>query len=360
MSVSARAKGQLIRRNQNADIPAAYSRGQLRSSRPPKYKMNQNGNMSIIHCEFVSEIETDVLSINQTYKFALNPGIIGTFPWLSGIATRFESYRFKRIQAFYTPMVGTATSGYVAMGIDYDADDPAPASLTQLLQYKDANYDAPYRHFAVSSELVDRQTLSSQKYIRFGNVSGDIKTYDLGNLWVLLAPSVSGPIGAVEIEYEVELVTPALNLDALIQANSAKVLSSGSVSRSAPFGLTPNITGGLAIEAKQDISNSLTGISLNRSGQFIMESEGTGTVLNPAITPAMHILNPDGVEDTTGTWGSIVSAEWIVDTAATGAVLVVLYALNSPLAGISIDFNAVATTLTSMTSRVSPYLKSLA
>lgn len=71
-----------------------------------------------------------------------NPACELLFPWLSGVAQRYERYRFNKLSFKFVPSQATTTPGRVYAAWDYDYDDMLPLSKTELM----ANYsvvDAP-------------------------------------------------------------------------------------------------------------------------------------------------------------------------------------------------------------------------
>ncbi len=75
--------------------PIVYSRLKAGTT-PPKFTSNENkeNSVSVQHREYIG----DVLGSQdfRIQEFALNPGAVGTFPWLSKLAVNFKCYCFKR------------------------------------------------------------------------------------------------------------------------------------------------------------------------------------------------------------------------------------------------------------------------
>ena len=57
------------------------------------------------------------------------------FPWLSGIATSFDRYRFSKLIVHYTPRVGLNTDGIVHIAYDPSSTDPVPTE-SEMLQMR--------------------------------------------------------------------------------------------------------------------------------------------------------------------------------------------------------------------------------
>lgn len=192
-------------------VPVAKA---LRVRNPgPRYgKASTPSGVRVRHREFIWDITAS--NPFEYDEFDVNPGIAATFPWLAAIASRFESYRFHSLKFVYESAVSTAASGAVMMAVDYDASDAGPANKTTLMSYKDAARSAPWDHceFVASSE--DLHKLKTH-YVRSGVVPGtDIKTYDVGKLYVATQgqdATWNNLVGELYVEYDVELLTPQLN-----------------------------------------------------------------------------------------------------------------------------------------------------
>lgn len=81
-----------------------------------------------------------------------NPGIAGSFPWLSPIAQNYTKFRFRYLRFFFSGSCPTSTTGKVFINISYDALDSAPASLAQVMQSEDSCSGPAWFGGVVSSE----------------------------------------------------------------------------------------------------------------------------------------------------------------------------------------------------------------
>jgi len=123
-------------------------------------------------------------------QFAVNPGQGQTFPWLSIEAKQWEKYQFERLEFYLKPEVtqytANANSGKVILSFDSDASDAPPANKQEAedvmpmadgMSYQTVNLNIP--KFILNSH-------HDAFFVRPGNLPGgaDIKTYDLGNLFV--------------------------------------------------------------------------------------------------------------------------------------------------------------------------------
>lgn len=135
-------------------------------------------------------------------NFALNPGLESSFPWLSGVAQRFERYSFDSLTVRYKNLKGTDTDGNVIISYDPDTLDGAPATAvaqTQSTAYVDG---APWRIFELKVPVT-----RDKRFVRSGPVvTSDLKTYDAGRIWVTTEGCAdTSAHGYLEFEYSVSL-----------------------------------------------------------------------------------------------------------------------------------------------------------
>jgi hypothetical protein len=187
----------------------------------------------------------------------MNPGMVSTFPWLSGVAQRYDKYRFRKLDFKYETQTATTTVGTVMLVPDYDAADPAPSSKITALSYEDCARGEAWTKFASRMNMENLRALP-QYYIRSAALAAslDIKTYDTGNMWLCTASEANNNvIGELWVEYEVELIAPSL---ALLGAASAGVSgqiinSTSAVTSAALFGATTVSTGSSLVTIAGDV-----------------------------------------------------------------------------------------------------------
>lgn len=207
--------GRKARRNQNKPnnvnaAPTAISL--VTKTRSPAIKTTARG-VVVTHREYVQDLTSADSNFRNT-SFSVNPGLATTFPWLSAVAGRFESYLFRRLHFIYEPVCPTTTPGAVMMAIDYDAADTTPTTKVVLMSYKGAVRSAPWNITKFDASRDDLRKFGIQRYVRTTtNPSGtDVKTYDVGRLQVATqnTPAVPTTLGELYVEYEVEFFTPQL------------------------------------------------------------------------------------------------------------------------------------------------------
>jgi len=92
---------------------APVARTRIVKTGAPRMMTLRNGDCLIAHREYIQDITaaTGSPSTFQATQFALNPGQVATFPWLSNVAKNFESYRFKKLRFHYETEAPSSLGG---------------------------------------------------------------------------------------------------------------------------------------------------------------------------------------------------------------------------------------------------------
>jgi len=164
----------------------------------------------VTHREMVADVTSTGLAFN-TKCVELNPGLFATFPWSSWIANNFETYIFRDLSFDYVPSCSSASAGVVALVVDWDAADTGPGSLVEATSNAASIHGAAWQPHTLHCA---RQSLSRRGplFTRMGVESGDIKTYDIGSLYVCMADMGAATFGHVYASYTMELFDPQLNM----------------------------------------------------------------------------------------------------------------------------------------------------
>jgi hypothetical protein len=217
-----------------------------------------NGDTFIQHREYIGEVAGSTNFAPNQYP--MNPGISTTFPWLSGVAQRFDKYRFRKLDFKYETQTSTATVGTVMLVPDYNAADPAPANKAVALAYEDSARGEAWTKF---SSTMARENLNAlpQYNIRVGPLPAnlDIKTYDVGNMWLCLSGEAGNAvIGELWVEYEVELIAPSLGSSTYAVPGQAQALISSVAPTTAAIYGTPASTGSTLVTVAGNVLTFLT------------------------------------------------------------------------------------------------------
>jgi len=189
----------------------------LRGSESIPAMHSNNQTVTIRHKEYLGEVKG-----NQTFSVVealqINPGNSRTFPWLSGVATRFQEYRIKGMVFHYIPSSGSAVAsadaalGTVMMVTSYRASDTPPSNKVEMLNEYWASESVPCSEFCHPIECDPKENPYNVQYVRSGEVpAGDSRMlYDLGVTYVATSgQQVTGKVlGDLWITYEVELKKP--------------------------------------------------------------------------------------------------------------------------------------------------------
>lgn len=179
-----------------------------RTLQEPKQKMLPNGDIVVEHREFVRPIVSTGTAF-QVFQNEVNPGLVGSFSWLSDIANNYESYMFDELEFEYLTAVGSNTDGVVYLAVDYDPSDSTPEDIIQMSSYQPFVRTAPWSdavHRSPKRALRKRQTY----FVRNGTppATAGLNTYDTGNFFLALNGCAAGNVGELYVKYKVRFMTP--------------------------------------------------------------------------------------------------------------------------------------------------------
>lgn len=306
-------------------VAAPATIGTVARGSTPKF----NGNGSIVrvgHRSLISTISTTAsgFSIN---KWPINPGLAQTFPWLSKLGSRYDKYRFVSLRFEYKSVCPTSTSGVMMMSVDFDAADATPTSKVDQAQTV-PNVESNVWLGATLNVPVD----NTWRFTRQGLVSNtDIKTYDLGNLFVSTIYGSGITTGELYVEYVVELTKPTAR-----SPLTSTVISTAYASN--PQFLASTTTYGGSAPVVAGLSNSL--LQFTVSGEFQVAMTLTGTGVSSLNEPTLA-----------ATGAGVKKLLWYTSPSTTSATRIIACRID---AGDTLDFSGAvsATTVTNLTIRV--------
>jgi coat protein with S domain len=205
-----KAKVKTLAPNVTINAPAARSIRTVNN----KPRMRQSGDtFTVTHREFIKDVSAASAGFNLSTS-AINPGLASSFPWLSQIASRFESYIFDRLDFIYQPICNTTTPGSVMMAVDFDALDLPPADKVVFMANQNAVRCSPWDNVRYSSKPKNLHKFGIQRYVRTTAQpdKSDVKTYDVGNFLVgsTNTPAAPTTLGELYVEYTVRFFTPQI------------------------------------------------------------------------------------------------------------------------------------------------------
>lgn len=238
------------------------------------------------------ELLTPVFSVTADGPFAsyeVNPGLVGSFPWLSLLATNFEAYEFLELEYEYVPSVGTSEDGTITIVPMCDSDTPTVPSRNHGMSYVNATSTQVYNRVKCRFPK-DALKWIRNRLVRAGGLgaavsltaSGDASFYDVGRIAYLALGSSAKYMGDLYVSYRVKLSNPIRSaLYEYAQSWSARITAA---SAAAPF------YGSVAEGAGAALVGIPAGNRLQfaEAGDYLVDihADGPGivSVLPPAIT----------------------------------------------------------------------------
>lgn len=170
---------------------------------------SQGKAFTITHSEYFDVVSADTADVIT--NFLINPGNTLLFPWLATVAPAWEKYRFQYLAIEYVPSCSTATSGDLAMFVDFDPEDPVAADFTEFAQ----NYNCAHTNMYVPVTLniatvdMDRQNRGFYYTTDVAVGADDYEHYYPGRLEVFTSTLAAAmDIGKLWVHYKIDLYNP--------------------------------------------------------------------------------------------------------------------------------------------------------
>jgi len=142
---------------------------------------------------------TGATTFGVPFSSPVNPGLSRCFPWLAAQASQYEKYTFHSLKFSYRTLKGATYPGNIILGFDYDTLDAFPVTATAMTQLGVYNDGAVWDNFEIDIPLKRLEL-----FMRSGVVPGDMKTYDIGRVYVGAEGCLdSTSQGYLEVEYDV-------------------------------------------------------------------------------------------------------------------------------------------------------------
>jgi hypothetical protein len=184
---------------------------------------NETNSIRIKHMEYIGDVTPTAGGFQTQYFLAINPGLAGSFPWLSNLAQFYEEYRLVQCIFFFKSMVtegNSSAGGNIIMATQYNPTNPAFQSKQVMENYDYANSGKVTQEMRHGVECdPSKKGGSDIEYVRVGAISSnqDLKTYDLGTFQLATNGAIANQnLGELWVEYEVELYTPKQVVPAVI------------------------------------------------------------------------------------------------------------------------------------------------
>lgn len=303
--------------------------------------VGRSGHSTIVaHREFVADV-TCSTAFSVAYSSKVNPGLENVFPWLGTFARKFESYRFRRLTFSYEPMVATSQPGNIYLAFDYDALDRDPANKMELTSYSGCIKSQAWAPCRLTADIRDLEKMVRERYTRGPAMpaNADGKTYDACKVIVASFGGNGNATGEVYVDYEVELITPQVDVDSFLD-ESVAITANGGISKATPFGDAPTLSGYLPVVA------SGSRLTLKEAGEYLVTFNYGGTGLladqNPATVPSNGAQTTSWISSKTNGTSTYGSAATKVKTTV-------------PDAFVEFDLTGLAGTIGALRAAVSPF-----
>jgi hypothetical protein len=252
------------------------------ASIPTMHRTDQT--VVIRHREYIGPL-TGSTEFTVQRQLIINPGLSGTFPWLSGIAKNFQEYRVTGMVYHYVPTSGSAISstssalGSVMFQTTYRTTDDEPSSKVEMLNEYWSNEVVPFESTVHPIECDPKENPFSVHYVRVGDAVGEPLLYDIGKTFIATQGMQSAyTVGDVWVTYEVELKKPIV---------TSNVTSMGAF-KSAAFGGAAVTTASFFNDPGQTYGQLPVTISSGRTITFATGLTGTYIL-------TLHIQSPGGL-----------------------------------------------------------------
>jgi hypothetical protein len=272
--------------------PVATTR--IQKATKPSVKTLPNGDCVIVHKEYVADIlaGTGTPSLFTVASYPINPGQSALFQWLSRIAINYESYMFEKLTFDYETEASTSLGGSLILTVDYDAADPSPTNKQQAMAYRGSVRSSPW---TACSHISSKEDLKKSKtnFVRFAGqpANTDIKTYDIGNLFVM-SQSVStalATLGELYVCYTVRLMTPVYEVYSSLVGGA--IDGGGTISAANPYGTLPTLQ-----DAARGISaDGASNFTILVPGKYYFTHQIVGTVITGDLLAAVSGCTVAGV-----------------------------------------------------------------
>jgi len=189
----------------------------------PTVRRLRNGNFLVNHREYLGEIGASVAF--QTASFSLNPGLPGTFPWLSRIANSFEEWKPRKMNFLFktecsdvivTGSTSTGALGSVVMATEYNPYNGTFGSKAAMENYDGATSGKPSVSQLHKVQTNPHKNPEGIFYVRNASTAttgvADIRLYDLGVFQIAVSgmPNTGGQIGELWCNYSIEFLKPRM------------------------------------------------------------------------------------------------------------------------------------------------------
>lgn len=207
---------------------------QIRTSKPTAPRVQTDGKrITIARSEMIGTLtNAGVTGFAITPLSLSNPGYDVTpssdilFPWLSGIATRYERYKFHKLKVRLVSGQPSTATGRVYMAFEPDWDDAVPTTKAGLLGLAQNASSNVYGDCSLNLDLsVVNQSFPWRFCVGATRYTGDPRSAFAGYFCFGVDTPTANLVWDIWVEYSIELSEPTSEglTETLITDNSADV-----------------------------------------------------------------------------------------------------------------------------------------
>jgi len=288
-----------------------------------------NGNSkTVTHRELLAVVAgSDAFTI---FSGEINPGIYGSFPWLSNEALTYEMYSWRFLGYEYEPSCSTTSTGVVMLAVEFDPTDPLPENENGFMNLCDAVQGPVWSECKYVCNPMNLSRQYKNKYVRFGTVpSSDIHSYDCGKfMYATIGQANTTVIGRIFSRYSCEFYIP--NLPSLAERGTYvfDLFNNSQVTATNPLGqdIYPLVhNGNLAVlnQGGGALKFSVLGIVPGEYYRITLKHIGVGIVGTVTMTPDIGwvtVPNNEGWVVTNGTTNHL--SQIVLKSVSTGGSVI--------------------------------------
>lgn len=254
----------------------------------------------IRHREFIKDItSSSVAGQFNVEVFPIQPGLSGSYPWLSAIAENYSQYHVAgQIYEFKTTSVDALNStntalGTVIMATNYNVNDIPFQNKQQMENYEFSVSCKPSESLVHPIECDMSQTPVNVLYVRntpTAATSFDLRMSDLGNFQIATVgmQAASVQVGELWVSYDIILLKPKLTSTTDVGDHFELGVS---VTDTLMFGANPIRSSTSDLGATIDTANSIIEIPASYTGNLMIAYELDFTNITSWVAPIFTSLS---------------------------------------------------------------------
>jgi len=260
------------------------------ASKVPTMHATLDKGIRVSHHEYLGEMSSSTAYAVASYM--INPGLSGTFPWLSTVAAAFQKWEdngivfyFKSTSADALNSTNTAL-GSVIGAVTYNPYQVPPTDKVSMLGLSGANAGKPSEDNLFPVECLASQSLFGTKLVRLRGVVDDLAKYDAGTFHIATVGSQAvAAIGELHVVYDITLKEPKLAPTSWMSAFTLVSPTSALPLGNAAANMVVNGLNAVVDNVNRTIT--IPKASLTRGSTYLLQwsaNSDSGATTQPAIT----------------------------------------------------------------------------